>query len=1087
MNQNRDYKSSRQKRELFSFRIGLLSMIFCLGTTLSFANSETILADLELSSNVQASVTGTVTDADGQPLPGANVLVKGTTNGTQTDFDGNYTIEAGSDATLVFSYLGYSTQEIAVNGNSTINAQMSEDASQLEEVVVLGYATQTRGDLTGSVASVDISEATKQPVVNIAEALEGRVTGVTITNNGSPGAAPIVRIRGFGTQNNNNPLYIIDGLQTQDPNILNAINPNDIAQMNVLKDGAAAIYGARASNGVIIITTKNGSYNQDKATINVDFYTGIGQATNLPDILNPQQLGNVLFEGLTNDNIRTGQAGTPVVHPQFFPGGITDVSGVVVPTSIIGAAIQGSNAPVTANVAPGGTNYLDEIFQVAQTQNLSATLSNGNEFSKFALSLGFLNREGIQLTTEFKRGQIRLNSEFKVTPWLTVGNHTNASFNFNRGGNVVQLAQRISPLVPIRDTEGRFAGTYNNALGLSNATNPVADLLRGGDDFFKQTRLLGDIYANVKLVDGLNFKTTFGGDISIFNTRNFLALNPAAAEPRGTNTLSEQNQQTYSWTWSNTLNYTKTFNKHNINAIVGYEAVQNTGKGLGLSATGFLFETPDFYLLSNASNTPVVNQGQTFDFENTLASVFGSVNYSYDGKYLFTGTLRRDRSSRFAGDRQSDIFPSASLGWVISKEDFFPQDAIVNSLKFKVSYGELGNQEIPAGIGDPTVNTTALNNGLADYVFNGSGAAATGAFLSQLGNNDLGWETSQSFNIGADLGLLNNALTIGIEYFNITTEDLIVSDLTVNSVTGVDGGAPVTNFGSIQNTGVDFSIGYNGQTKGDFTYGVFANISTYNNEVISLASDNISGASFRNGSVNRTEVGQPLASFFGRVADGIYRSEAEVAAGPDQGFGSPIEGVGRIRYEDLNGDGVINDDDRTFIGSPHPDFTLGLNLNLGYKNWDFTAFFAGTIGNDIYNNDRIFTDFATFPNGNRNARVLDAFNPTTNPNGNAPALSNTVLNAETNANSFLVEDGSFVRLKNVVLGYSFPSSITDKWNIDGLRLYANASNLFTFTGYGGIDPEIQPTNGSGNALTLGVDSNTFPLSQIITFGANIKL
>jgi TonB-linked SusC/RagA family outer membrane protein len=1028
----------------------------------------------------QSTVTGTVTDDTGSPLPGASVVEKGTTNGTQTDFDGNYTLNVDSGATLVFSYIGFKGQEIAINGNSVIDATLAEDAAALEEVVVVGYSTQTRGDLTGSVASVDMSEATKQPIVNVAEALEGRVTGVSITNAGAPGDNPIVRIRGFGTPNNNNPLYIIDGLQTTDPGILNNINPADIAQMNVLKDGAASIYGARASNGVIIITTKNGAYNQNKLTVSVEASAGFAQATNLPDQLNAQQLGNVIFDSKVNDAIRTGGDVNAITHPQYFPNG----GAPTVPSQLLGVVLQGTGEAVDAPVRPGGTNWLDEIFRIAPTQNFSATISNGNEKGKYSFSTGYINREGIQLNTGFKRAQIRFNSEYKLTNRLTVGQHANMSFSNQRVGNQTEFALRISPLVPVRDALGRFAGTYNNARGLSNAENPVSILERDADDFNKQTRILGDVYANLELADGLNFKTVIGGDINLLNQRDFRATDPESAEPRSTNSLRERNAQFYNWTWTNTLNYVKTFGKHNVNALLGYESNRSTGKSLEVSATGFLFETPDFYQLDNASGAPIVNPGETFDFENTLSSVFGSANYSYDNKYLLTATVRRDRSSRFLGDNQSGIFPAFSAGWIMSNENFFPQDAAMSRLKLKFSWGALGNQELPAS--NPIPNISSLNNQQANYSFNGTGGESTGALLTQVGNPDLSWETSETLNIGAEMGFFDNALTVSAEYFQITTNDLIGQDFSVIGDTAIDASPPFVNLGSVENTGVDFSVAYQKQATNDFSYGAALNLSAYRNEVTELASEFQSGNGFRTGVFNRTQVGQPLASFFGRVADGIYRSEAEVAAGPDQGFANDAAGVGRLRYRDLNGDNVINDDDRDFIGNPHPDFTVGLNLNANYKNWDFSAFFSGVIGNDIYNFDRIYTDFGTFPDGNRSTRVLNSFDPVTNPNGNAPALAFAVLNGETSPNSFFIEDGSFVRLKNLSIGYNFPDVMTDKWGMDNVRVYVNATNLFTITGYNGLDPEIRPGN-LNNGLTLGVDNNTFPLSRIFLFGVNLKL
>ena len=1033
----------------------------------------------------QTTVSGMVTDADGAPLPGANVLVKGTTNGTQTDFDGNYTINADSNATLVFSYIGFATQEIAVNGQTTINASMAEDAAKLSEVVVVGYTTQTRGDLTGSVASVDVSEAAKQPVVNIAEALEGRATGVSITNSGAPGSAPIVRIRGLGTPNNNNPLYIIDGAQTTDPGILNTINPSDIAQLNVLKDGAASIYGARAANGVIVITTKSGSYNQNKLNVSVDVSTGFTRATRLPNILGAEDLGNVFFESLTNDAIRTGSDPAAITHPQYFPTG----GSPQVPSQLLGVSLLGTGEAVNAPVQPGGTNWLDEIFRSAPTQNITAQFSNGNETSKYSATIGYLNRQGILSDIGFKRAQVRLNSEFKIGERITIGEHLNASFTNNKGNadNSIQFAFRSSPLVPVFDDQGRFAGGYANSNGLSNSENPRAILSRNADDFLKQTRIIGDIYASLNIADGLTAKTTIGGDISYFNNRNFVARDPESPEPRGTNTLTERNQQIYNWVWTNTLNYTKSFGDHSINALVGLEANSSTGKSLQVSATGFLFETPDFYLLSNASGAAIVDPGNTFDFENTLSSVFGSVNYAFANKYLASATVRRDRSSRFLGDNQSGIFPAFSAGWVTSNEDFFPQDGIVNRLKLKASWGALGNQELP--VSNPALNISNLNNQIADYVFDGGSSVRTGALLSAVGNPDLKWETSETLNIGAELGLFDDALSISLEYYQLKTEDLIVQNANIISDTAIDATPPYVNSGSVENSGIDLNISFQQQTSADFSYGIDLNVSTVKNEVTALINDTplLGNTGFRGGGITRTEVGQPISSFFGRVADGIYRSEAEVAAGPDQGFADNAAGVGRLRYKDLNGDGVINDDDRDFIGNPTPDVTAGLNLNVNYKNWDFSAFFAGTFGNDIYNYDKIFTDFATFPNGNRNARVLDAFNATTNPNGSQPALSFTLQNNETAPNSFLVEDGSFVRLKNIVIGYTMPERITDKLGVSSLRFYVNASNLFTITGYDGIDPEIQPNSGANSALTLGVDQNNFPLSQIFLLGVNLKM
>jgi len=1044
---------------LFSFLILFLGVNYQ-----TFAGNDNVVEKIN-----QRDITGMVTDDAGMPLPGVNVFVKGTTVGTQTDFDGRYSLDARSGDILVFSYVGYATQEITLGDQLMVDITLEEDTSQLQEIVVLGYTQQTRADVTGSVSSVDLDEATKAPIVNAAEALQGRVTGVTVQNDGSPGGSPVVRIRGFGTSNNNNPLYIIDGVQTDDPSILNSLNSTDIAQMNVLKDGAAAIYGARASNGVVIITTKGGNYGMTGPSISVDSYVGFSRATNLPGLLNPQQHGEMIFESLRND-------GATVSHPQYGDG-----ASPVIPNMIQGV-------PVDVTVPQGGTDWLNEIFQTAPTYNGSVSLQNGNDYGKFLLSVNYLKREGIQLETGYERAITRLNSEFKIGDRIRVGNHLNVSFSNTRSGNFVNEALRMSPLLPVRDDNGDFTGTYNAAAGLSNPTNPVANLIRASDNYNKQLRLFGDIYASLEIFESLNVKTSIAGDLQTYDGRFFLPVNPEHSEPRSTNTLTEQDSNNYQWIWTNTINYNENFGDHSVNAVAGIESLSNRGKGKGISRNDYLFEDEDFYLLTNGSGDPIIDYA--FDQENTLYSIFGNVNYNYAGKYFFSGTLRRDESSRFLGDNKSDVFPSFSVGWVISQEDFYPDNAFVNRLKIKGSWGEVGNQTLP--VGNPTININNLNNQVADYPFNGGGAVTSGAILSQVGNPNLRWETSVTKNIGLDIDMFNSRLETRIELYEITTEDLITQDFSSISTTAIDASAPYVNLGSIQNTGVDFSLGYYSKPTNEFTWSANFNLSHYQNEVTDLISDFQTGnTGFRGGALTRTEEGKPLSYFFGREVVGIFRSEDEVAAAADQGFATPADGVGRLQYADINGDGVINDDDRTDIGSPHPDFTFGLNLTAEYKGFDLSAFFSGSQGNDIYNYQRLFTDFPLFFNANRSDRVLDSWT-SSNPDASMPALSQTIRNGETNANSFFVEDGSFLRLSNLQIGYNFAETLVEKLRFQSLRIYVQGTNLFTITDYNGLDPEVP----SFDSLTLGVDAGggigngyvpVYPVSQIYTFGVNIKL
>ena len=1067
MNQKRTNYAVRPKGTPLFLSVGLLSMLFCLGSQFALANTSKIM-DTETMSMVQSTVTGTVLDSEGVPLPGANVIEKGTTNGTQTDFDGNYSLQVAEGATLVFSYVGFKSQELPVDGQ-TVDVTLAEDAAALDEVIVTGYSTQTRGDLTGSVGSVDIEEATKTPIVNAAEALQGRVSGVTITNNGSPGATPIVRIRGYGTGNSNDPLYIIDGVQTDDASILNSINPADISQMNVLKDGAAAIYGARASNGVVIITTKGGGYNMDSAKVSLDTYTGFSTINNLPELLNAQQHGEMIFQSQRNDG------GTPS-HPQYGDG----------PNPVVPAVLQRTPEGITATVAPNGTDWLDEIYRTAVTNSVSMTLENGNEKSKFLFSANYLNRQGVQIETGFKRGAVRLNSEFKIGDRIRVGQHANISFDRRSGGQSwFNFATRMSPLVPVFDNNGEFAGNYGNDLGLSNPNNPVAEATRQADDFNKTLRIFGDIYATLDIADGLQFKTSMGGSITAYNDRRFRAKIPESSEPLAINTLREQDFDRYEWVWTNTLSYNKSFGDHNINALAGIEALNVDAKGKEIVRDDFFFERPDYYLLSNGLGAPSV--GFAYDNGSALFSLFGTVNYNYDGRYLLTATVRRDESSRFVGDNKSDIFPSFSAGWAVSEEAFWPDDAIVSRLKFKGSWGQLGNQTLP--VDNPTQNISVLSEQFGNYAFNGSGTPTAGAILNSVGNPDLRWEISETTNFGIELGFFDNKLTASAEYFQIQTKDLISQDASLISSTAIDAAPPYVNLGSIENKGIDASVSFANQTQSGFSYGIDLNFSTYKNEVVDLISEFQTGfGGFRQtGTVTRTQEGQPLSSFFGRVVDGIFASEAEVTAAADQGFATPADGVGRFRYSDLNNDGTINDDDRTFIGSPHPDFTYGVNLTAGYKGFDMSAFFQGSEGNDIFNNDKVYTDFPTFFDANRSVRVLDSWTPN-NLDATLPELSAGPTNNETSANSFFVEDGSYLRFKNLQIGYTFNEQVSGLLGMDSVRFYLQGTNLFTITDYDGVDPELQPRfiDGRVDNFTIGVSDNNYPLASIYSLGINLK-
>lgn len=997
--------------------------------------------------HAQQATTGTIIDADGTPIPGATVMISGTSEGTTTDFDGNFSISAETGAVLEFSSIGFETQMVTLSGQSNLTIALQDSVSQLDEIIVTGYGKQARGKLTGSVATVNVKDAVKVPVVNAAEILQGRVSGVTVVSNGQPGSAPSVRIRGYGTPNSNDPLYIIDGVQTNDAFVLNSINPSDIEQINVLKDGAAAVYGARASNGVVVITTKSGRGTQG-TKVSLEISTGMSVASNLPDLLNAQQLGDVLFQSKRND----GNASPS--HPQYGSG-----ASAVVPGSLIGA-------PQPTTVNPNGTDWLGAIFQSAPTQQLSLSVANGTEDSSSLFSLSYLKREGVQIETGYERVGLRANSEYKVGSIWTVGQHANITLDEERGGNQIQAALRSSPLIPLRDDNGAFAGIYSTSLGIGNVNTPYATLIRGKDDYNKSLRVIADIYLQAQITKDLSFKSSFGGQNRYFNRRSYSPSTPEA-ETGGSQTLNEQGFNQYEWVWTNTLNYNTTFGSdHSLDAFVGYEANKQFYKGNQITRATFLFETPDYYTLATGTGTPIVVPGGTQANSNSLVSAFASANYSYKDKYLLSTTLRKDETSRFSPENQGKLFTSASIGWVIDKESFF-NSSVIDNLKLRASYGELGNQELPAS--NPDVNISGLNEDQSFYSFTGArGSVTPGAILLSVGNQNLTWETSVSKNIGLDFGLLSGRIRGSIEYFDISTKDLIVRDNSLISSTAIDAGAPFVNFGEVNNKGVDFDIVYADETNSGFNYEVAFNLSSYKNTVVSLVGDTpIAGnSSYRGGAVTRSEVGQPISSFYGRQVTGIQQTGAD---------------AGRLQYAEIDGVAGINDGDRTVIGSPHPDFTYGININMEYKNFDLMMFWNGSQGNDIYNYSKIFTDFPTFFNGNRSTRVLDAWTPA-NGSNTQPALSESITNSETQPNSFFVEDGSYLRLKTLQLGYTFSDVKIKNAGVDSIRLYLSGANLLTFTDYDGLDPEVA----SNSALTIGVDEGTYPLPRITTVGLNIN-
>ena len=1062
----------RPIREANTFFTRFFPILICLITQLAFSNVEMAPTSANLVSISQATVSGTVTDTSGSPLPGANVLVQGTQIGTQTDFDGNYTIEASSTDTLVFSYIGFATHEIAVGGNSVINVTLEEDASQLQEVVVTGYTTQSKALVTGAMSQIDTEDALDIPIQNAGQALQGRASGVHVVGGGQPGSTPLIRVRGFGTTNENGPLLVIDGMQTTDASILSQINPNDIQAINVLKDASAAIYGARASNGVIIITTKTGSRNQ-KPKVSFNSYIGFQKVAKTQDVLTSQQLGDILWESFNNDGV------TPT-HPQYGNG----------PTPVIPSFIRGTDAQpydkVTNKITRGAnTNWQDEIFQTAAMQNYDISIQGGNEKSRYLMSAGYQKTDGIQLNTGFERLVTRLNTEFDVTDHIRIGEHLNVGFTDQLAQNQLGNALRMPPLVPIYDEGGNFAGGGpSTAAGLSNVSNPVADLIRGRDNFDRGLRVLGDAYTEVRFLNGFTAKSSFGFNMNDRLINVISRANPEAPEPKG-NSLTETNSRATSWIWSNTLRWDKQIGDHNLQLLGGVEAVSEDFRITGTRVQDFLLEDTDFFILGAGTGTPSLIDSRWE--KSTLFSYLFNANYSFKEKYLLSFSVRRDKTSRFSDGFNTGVFPSASLGWILSEEKFLENVASISFLKLRASYGELGNQDIP--VPNPDVNILVAQQEVGFYPISGS-SVATGAILASLGNPGLKWETSQQFNLGVDVGLLNDNIRVSLDYFNNTTKDMIIASPLPS--TAIDATPAYINSGEVSNKGVDFTLNYgNADQTTSVKWDVGLNLSSYKNELVKVNGANpdafLNGSVFRSGVITRSSSGFPISYYYGRDVVGIFQTAAEVSSAPDQGFAIPEDGVGRFRYKDIDGNGVINDDDRTILGNPHPDFTYGVNANVSYKKFFLTLFLQGVQGNEVYNFSKIESDFPTFLNSNRSTRVLDSWR-VDNPNASLPALSTSIRNNESQPNSYFVEDGSYLRLRNLQVGYDFE---LPSLGVSNARVYLQGTNLFTITDYNGLDPEIgvgnagDDPNGPAGDLTIGVDGGRFPQPKSYILGFNV--
>ncbi|RAJ95788.1 TonB-linked SusC/RagA family outer membrane protein [Larkinella arboricola] len=1044
-------------------------------------------------------IRGKVIDASGSAIPGATVVLKGSTSvGTTTDADGAFTLNVpDGSTTLVVSSIGFVTQEITIGNQSQIQVTLQSDVKALSEVVVTGYSSQSRRDITGAVATVDTKELTKVAAPNVAQQLQGRVSGVTVTSNNTPGGEATVRIRGFGTINNNDPLYIIDGVPTKGG--LNNINPNNIESMQVLKDASAAsIYGSRAGNGVIIITTKKGKAGAPQFTFNSRTGVQVGKV-DLGLIKNPQEFGDLLWIQRRNAGVLTN--GNPS-HQQYGNGPTA-----VVPDYILAGASYGlkEGDPRTdpslynynrngfyqiVRANKEGTDWHQEILRPAAIQDYNIGANGGTENGRYAIALNYFKQDGVLIHTSFDRYSLRSNTEFQFLKRIRLGENLEVSYTQNKGyynnngtasssnnqdGNPIGNGYRIPTIIPVYDIMGNFAAT--RAAGLGPATNPVAQLWRTRNNQLNTFRAFGNAYAEVDILKDLVARSSIGIDITSANRVGYTLMDLEEAEIEANNALTNANAYDINWTWSNTLNYNKAFGTdHRLSVLVGSEAIKGTGRDFSATRTTFFSEDPK-YMFMSAGTAGINNAGAGYEW--ALFSLFGKVNYSLKDRYLLEATIRRDGSSRFGQNNRYGTFPAFSAGWRVSEESFMKSLTWINDLKLRVGWGQTGNQEIGNYNGFSTYRSSLSQSA---YAIDGSNNSTQAGFDTQaFGNPDAKWETTTQTNIGLDATFLKGKLGFNLDLYDRTTSDMLYQ-VSLPATQGV-ATIPFVNVGEMNNKGIDLALNYNDKAmNGALTYGIGVNVSTYKNRVIKLnnsASAVLLGPAIRSYTWTRSVAGMPLFSFYGLQIDGIYQNQGEVDAGPKYpGYAA----VGKYKYHDTDGDGTITDNDRVFLGNPHPDFTYGINLNLGYKNFDLSAFFQGVQGNQLLNMVKRWVDFNNQA-GNRSLRMLyDSWTPE-NPDAVLPILDANDSRSQ-QPSSYFIEDGSYFRMKNLTLGYTLPASVASKIKFENVRVYFQAQNLFTITKYSGIDPEVTSVGSSPGSTVLGVDQGNYPYAKMYQIGIN---
>ena len=1014
----------------------------------------------------QVDVHGTVLDDLGEGLPGATVKEKANSNnGTLTDIDGHFTLKVEKGATLVISFMGFNTQEVEAKDGMTVT--MGENVAQMNELVVTGYQVQRKADLTGAVSVVSVDELAKQNENNPIKAMQGRVPGMNISADGNPSGAATVRIRGIGTLNNNDPLYIIDGVPTKAG--MHELNGNDIESIQVLKDAASAsIYGSRAANGVVIITTKRGK--EGKVKIDFDASVAVQTYANRMEVLNAKQFGQVMWQGYVNDGLDPNMNGLGYHYDWTYnQQGVPVLNGITM-----------SKYLDAAGTTPAAdTDWFDQTTRTGVVQKYDVSLSNGSEKGSSFFSLGYYKNLGIIKDSDFSRFSARMNSDYKLLKIndrdiITVGEHftVNRTSEVQAPGGFLENVLQFNPSLPVYTTDGSFAGPVG---GYPDRENPLARLSRNADNRYTYWRMFGDAFININPFKNFNIKSTFGLDYAQKKQRIFTYPITEGTVANSTNAVEPKQEHWTKWMWNAVASYSFEAGKHHVDALAGVELNREDDSWFSGKAYDFAVLTPS-YMWPDAAVGEAEAYGGAGGF--SLVSFFAKANYNFDNRYLASVTVRHDGSSRFGKNNRYGTFPSFSAGWRISLEKFMENVGWLDDLKLRASWGRTGNQEIDniarytlyvsnygeAGFGGQSYGTSYDIAGT-----NGGQQLASGFKRNQLGNDNLKWETTTQTNIGFDFGLLRNALYGSFEWYYKKTTDILVYMPGIG-VMG-EGASQWINAGEMENKGIEFNVGYRGKV-GDFSYDLAGNIGTYRNKITKLPETLAANGTFGGNGVESV-VGHPMGAQVGYVYDGIFKSQNEI----DDHATQNGAGLGRIRWKDLNEDGIINEKDQKWIYSPVPDFTWGLNVYLQYKDWDFTMFWQGVQGVDVISDLKRETDLwsgLNISNLNKGQRLLDAWNPANN-GSNIPAISVMDNNNEKRVSSYFVENGSFAKLRTVQLGYNLPSKALERIHMQRLRLYLSAQNLFTIKSksFTGVDPE--------NA-NFG-----YPIPVNVTFGINVSL